>query len=381
MKSYSHLYEKIYDPDNLRLAIHRAAKGAKKKRRRDVQYCLSHEEDVVQKLHDMLVNETYVFKQHEPRLRYDQNSHKYRKIIAPTYYYEQIIHHAIIQVLQPIFMKGMYEYSCGSIPKRGASYGKRYLERWIQNNPKKRKYVLKMDIHHYFDSVDHDVIKAKIRRKFHDERLNRLLFAIIDGHEDSPGRGIPIGYYTSQWISNWILQDMDHMIKEELKAPCYVRYMDDMVIIGPNKRELHRMKDAIETYLQEKMHLGLKGNWQVYRFDYIKRDGKRIGRDIDFMGFRFFSDRTIMRKRALKKCRRKATKIYKEGKKPNAYESMQMISHMAELKATDTYDYYKRFIKEKVNVRGMRHTISRWSKRRNQDGTKVEQIREHGTSK
>ena len=74
MKSYNHLYEKIYDPENLRLAIHRAAKGSKKKRRRDVQYCFSHEDEVVERLHNMLVNETYEFKQHQPRLRYDQNS-------------------------------------------------------------------------------------------------------------------------------------------------------------------------------------------------------------------------------------------------------------------------------------------------------------------
>ncbi len=368
MKSYNHLYEKIYDPENLRLAIHRAAKGEKKKSRRDVKYCLAHEEETIKQLHDLLVNERYEFHQHLPRMRYDQNSHKFRKIIAPSYYYEQIIHHAIIQVLMPIFMKGMYEYSCGSIPKRGASYGKRYLERWIRNNTKKRKYVLKMDIHHYFDSVDHDVIKAKIRNKFHDERLVRLLFAIIDGHEDSPGRGIPIGYYTSQWISNWILQDLDHYIKEVLKAPCYIRYMDDMVILGPNKRELHKMKDAVERYLRDEMNLKLKRNWQVYRFDYVKRDGTRIGRDIDFMGFRFFSDKTTMRKRALKKCRRKAAKIGRAESNPNAYESMQMISHMAQLTATDTYGYYARYIKGKVNVRQMRKTISRWSKRRNEDG-------------
>ncbi len=370
MKSYNHLYELIYEEKNLRKAIHKASKGSKKKRRKDVRYCLSHIDEAVKQYQDILINESYAFYQHQPRLRYDQNSRKYRKIIVPAYY-EHIIHHAVIQVLKPIFMKGMYKYSCGSIPKRGPSYGKRYLEKWIKENPTKRKYVLKIDIHHFFDSIDHEIIKRKFAKTFHDEKLVRLLNAIVDGHHDTPGKGIPIGYYTSQWFSNWILTDMDHFIKEELHAECFVRYVDDIVIMGPNKRKLHRDKEAIEKYLMENLGMRLKDNWQIYRFYYVKPNKKKIGRDIDFMGFRFYPDRTTMRKRGLLKCTRKANKIYKDGGHPNAYESQQMMGHMAKIDATDTYGYYSRKIKDKINVRQMKKTISRWSKRRNQNGTEV----------
>ena len=74
-------------------------------------------------------------------------------IEKPRYNYEQVIHHIVVSACYDIFMKGMYEFSCGSVPNRGAHYGKKYIERWIQRDKKNCKYVLKMDIRHFFESV------------------------------------------------------------------------------------------------------------------------------------------------------------------------------------------------------------------------------------
>lgn len=110
------------------------------------------------------------------------------------------------------------EFSCGSVPNRGAHYGKKYIERWIQRDKKNCKYVLKMDIRHFFESVDHDVLKAWLKKKIRDERMLYILELIIDGSEV----GLPLGFYTSQWLSNFMLQPLDHFIKEQLKAVHYI---------------------------------------------------------------------------------------------------------------------------------------------------------------
>lgn len=159
-------------------------------------------------------------------------SRKVRMIEKPRYNYEQVIHHIVVSACYDIFMKGMYEFSCGSVPNRGAHYGKKYIERWIQRDKKNCKYVLKMDIRHFFESVDHDVLKAWLKKKIRDERMLYILELIIDGSEV----GLPLGFYTSQWLSNFMLQPLDHFIKEQLKAVHYIRYMDDMVVFGKNKK-------------------------------------------------------------------------------------------------------------------------------------------------
>ena len=74
------------------------------------------------------------------------------------------------------------------------------------------------------------------------------------------------GNYTSQWFANFYLQNLDHYIKEQLKAPYYVRYMDGMRILNRNKKELKKIKIAIEEFL-EKEHLKLKENWQLFKVD------------------------------------------------------------------------------------------------------------------
>lgn len=79
-------------------------------------------------------------------------SRKVRMIEKPRYNYEQVIHHIVVSACYDIFMKGMYEFSCGSVPNRGAHYGKKYIERWIQRDKKNCKYVLKMDIRHFCES-------------------------------------------------------------------------------------------------------------------------------------------------------------------------------------------------------------------------------------
>ena len=358
MKSYNNLFEECITDTNIKLAISKSTQGFKKKNRRVVRKELENIDNLVKKVRDYL----HCFKNynHIPKLIYDGISRKQREIIVPKFL-ELIVQHAVCLVLMPIFLKGMYECSYASIPNRGATLGKKHIEKHIRSG-KHLKYYLKMDIRKYFNTIPHDVLKAKLAKIIRDKKFLSILYEIID----VVPHGIPLGFYTSQWFANFYLTEFDHWVKEVLKAPAYFRYMDDMVIFCDNKRELHRMRKAIEERLRTVEKLELKDNWQVVRFHYVKPDGTEIGRDLDYMGFRFYRNRTTIRKSILGKSRRKANKVSKKDQY-TIYDCRQTLSYLGWYKNTNTYDYWCRYITAVVNIGEMRKYESRFDRRRNNE--------------
>ena len=363
MKSYNHIFEKLIERENINIAIHNSSLG--KRTRKEVEEVLKEPNVHIDKTIVLLVSRTFTIPKHKLIEINDGIVAKKRIIIQPRYCYEQIIHHATVQVLKPIIMKGMYPYTCGSIPGRGAHYGKKYIEKFIRENPKDVKYCFKLDVHHFFQSISHSKLKELFRKKIHDPNMIWLLDLIVDGYVDHTSDsgekyGIPIGYYTSQWFANWFLQGLDHYIKEDLGIKCYVRYMDDMVLFCSNKRELHKVKDQVADYLRS-LDLDIKSNWQIFRFDYHDRKGARKGRFLDFMGFRFYRDRTILRKSIMLKTTRKAKRLSKKDRY-SWYEASQMISYLGWFKSADMYGCYQRYIKDKVKVRDLKYKVSKHGK-------------------
>ena len=132
--------------------------------------------------------------------------------------------------------------------------------------------------------------------------------------------------------------------------------MDDMVIFGSNKKELHRIRVEVQKYLEDNLGLELKDNWQVYRFIY-KSKGKEKGRDLDFMGFRFRRGYTLIRKSIMLKMIRKARRIGNKDR-PTIYDIRQMLAYKGWLKATDTYRLYNKYIQPYVSFKKMSKTLS-----------------------
>lgn len=343
MKSYNHLFEQYISDENIKLAIKNVCKHKlKRKRFRDLH-------DNPEKYMDWIrVNALdYHNSRHIPVEIYDGIQRKKRTIIVPSFR-EQIIHHMMINVLKPIFMKSMYEHSYGSIPGRGGTLGMKRIRKWLDKDHKNTKYCLKMDIKKYFDSVPHDVVLEKLSKQIHDEKFLKILKEVVDVNE----KGLPLGFYTSQWFANWYLTEMDHYIKEELGAKYYIRYMDDMIIFGANKRKLHKMRIAIDNYLQTRLKLRLKENWQIFPIN---------SRFLDFMGYRFYRDRTTLRRSILYKACRKSEKIAKE--KATIYEIKQAMSYLGWFKQTDTYDIFKKRFCNNIKIQNMKRRISRYDKR------------------
>lgn len=353
MKSYNHLWEKVITPKNIKLAIHNAAKGKHKRKR--VEQMLKDPDAYVPYYQNMAAK--YVHRHKEPKKIYDGICKKQREIIVPSFN-EQVLHHMVVNVLQPIITKGMYEFAFGSIPGRGPVSAKNQIRRWITNDPKHCKYVAKWDIKSFFGSIPHDKLLNFIRERIHDEQFMRLLEEIISCTEV----GLPLGFHTSHWLANWYLQGLDHYIKEELGAEHFARYMDDYSVFGSNKRKLHKIVKAVEIYLDKNLGLKLKGNWQVFRFEYTDREGNVRGRDLDFMGYRFHNNRVTLRKKIMYRMTRKAKRVGSK-EKPTIYDCKQMLAALGYIKQSDVYNMYLKYIKPYVSFQYMKRRISRYDKK------------------
>lgn len=348
MKRYNNLYERICDIDNIKLAILKASKG--KRNRRVVKQIINNIEFYSKEIQEQLINKTYKSSPYIESVIFDGGNRKERIIHKPKFYPDQIIHWALMLQLEPIIMKGMYYHCCGSVPKRGSSHGRKYIQKWVRNDKKNTKYCLKLDITKFYQSIDHDALKKMFIKKIKDKETLWLINSIIDSTE----KGLPIGNYTSQWFANFMLQDLDHHIKEKLKIKYYTRYIDDMVMFGTNKKKLHKAKKEIENILS-RYSLSIKKNWQVFRVD---------DRGVDFLGFRFFRDRTVLRKRNALRIRRRVKKINKKGNL-NYKDACAIMSYWGWIKHSNSFYFYNKYVKPYIKIKKVRKVISDYNKQRN----------------
>lgn len=348
MKSYNNLWRKFISDENILEAIKNATKGKRKHPKWRELY-----ENANNHIKDFKKAVFFVSNHHTPKEIYDDISRKKRIIIVPTMY-EQVVHHMVVQILKPIIMKSMYEYAYGSLPGRGAHGAKKIMERWVRDN-KNNKYVLKLDIKKYFESIPINIVKNRLSLTIRDKIFLRVLFNILEVR----AKGLPLGFYTSQWLAMWYLIPFDHYVKEKLKAKYYMHYMDDIVILGSNKRKLINILYGIKEYLHI-IGLKLNNRSQLYRFEY-----NGLGRDIDFMGFRFFRNRTILRKSIMFKMSRKAKNISKKIK-ATIYDLRQFISYLGWINSTNVYNVWVKRIKPFINLKHIKKRISNYDRRINQ---------------
>lgn len=339
----------ITDLDTIEEAIWLSSKN--KTKRKSVQVILNHSRYYARKIQLMLEDESF-----EPTIKpkfkiTDGISKKEREIDSAPFYPDQIIHTLLITAFKPYFMKGMYELCCACVPGRGAHYGKRHVERWLKTDKPNTKYFLKLDIKKYYPSLKPRVVWSIITRKFKDCKARRILGKIVFAYPN-----MPIGLLTSQWLANFCLQELDHYIKERLQTKYYIRYLDDMVLFGSNKKKLHAARKMIDSFLH-KMGLRLKGNWQLNRFDYRSRYGCHRGQDLDFMGFRFFRDKTIIRKSIFLRIRRRM-KNFKTRTLQSITDARAILSYFGWIKHTDSFMFYREYVLKHVNINKLKRMVS-----------------------
>lgn len=355
MKTYKNIYADFISDENIKLAIKNFSKG--KKKRNSVKKILDNLEEWIPKIREYAIS--YTPRYHKPKVIYDGISRKKREIVIPSTM-ESILHHMTVNALKPMFNKGMYEHSYGSVPGRGNVYGKKCMCKWIKKGGKIIKYCYKLDIRHFYASIPQDKLIAKLKAKIKDFKFMKILVNIIH----AVPTGLPLGFYTSVWLANWYLGGLDNLIKSCGIPTKYARYVDDMVIFCANKKKLHKIKAMIDDALAS-LGLAIKDNWQVFRFDYlpqkphISKSGKvaTCGRAIDFMGFKFYRNRTTLRKTILKKIRAKAVRLWRKSR-ITAYDAKQMLSAMSWIVYCDIYQYYRWHIKPYVTFKILKRKVS-----------------------
>lgn len=280
------LMSKICSMENLELALKNASKG--KKCKRAIAKVVAHKEEMLGALQKSLLDGTYQTSPYHHKQVYDP---KERTISILPFFPDRIAQHAIIRVIEPIIVSKFIPQTYACIKGRGIHAGVRAIHKAFSQDIVGTRCCLKIDIRHYYPSIEHDRMKAKVRRMIKDPRLLIVLDNIIDSEE-----GLPIGNYSSQYLANIYLNDFDHWCKEVLKIKFYFRYVDDIVILSDSKEYLRFVFSKIKMYLCEKMGLEIKDNWQIFPVD---------DRGLDFLGYVFRHSHTRLRKRVKTKIKRK----------------------------------------------------------------------------
>lgn len=289
MKRYGFLYEKICNRGNIRYAHHRASLG--KTHYTEIQEVNSNLDTYLENIKTMLENEDYSLSLQDYTLEIINDKGKERELYKLNYYPHRIIQWAIMNVIMPIFMKNYTTKTYASIKGRGIHRVSKEMRKALKYDKENTLYCYKIDIKKFYPNINNKILMDKLKRKFKDEKLLRLFEIIIFSMGD---KGLPIGSLLSQYLANFYLSSFDHYCKEVLRIKYYFRYMDDIVILHKDKRILHEYHRRLSKILNDKFDLRIKENWQIFPTDI---------RGIDFVGYRFFRNRTILRKRIYKNAR------------------------------------------------------------------------------
>ena len=309
MKTYNRLFQRICSFENLLSASRKAQRG--KRFQEEVARFNFHLEKELYGLQEELHAQTYrpgayhEFYIYEPKLR---------KISAAPYR-DRVVHHALCNVIEPIFDQTFIfdSYAC----RKGKGTHKA-VNRFTEFS-RKSSYVLKCDIKKYFPSIDHDILKTRFRRKIRDAQTLWLMDLIVDYSnpqeqvyayfEDDDlltplnrRCGIPIGNLTSQFFANIYLNGFDHFVKEDLQCRYYIRYVDDFVVLDPDKVRLHRVKKEIENYLAS---LRL-------RLHPLKCNIFPVKTGTDFLGYQVFPTHRRLRKSSVTRARRRLRRLQRD---------------------------------------------------------------------
>lgn len=357
MKRVGFLYEEIASIDNCRKAVIDAFKNKKAHFKRKNKKYLAYSEDYARQLSEMLKNKAFTPSPYRKFELMDGIKKKQRTISTTVFFPDQCIHRAICQVLERVIMRGAYFYSCSSIKGKGQTFVKDSVQTWFRKDKKHTKYCFKFDIRHFYESVDNDTLKQKLRRVIKDADCLELLDKIIDN-----SNGLPIGTMLSPRLANFFLQDFDHYIKEQCGARYYIRYADDCCIFASSKRELHRIREKIITFLRRE-GLELKDDWQVFLVygDWKKkRQIKRIGRRVDYCGYAMSHVNTTLRKnislRAMRNCRKlKAGRF-------TIKRCRRLMAYNGWLIHTDSRNFQNEYVNEVYNK--AKEVISNYDKER-----------------
>jgi retron-type reverse transcriptase len=277
---------------------------------------------------------------------------KKRHIAAPNFR-DRIVHRSLVNVIEPILEKEFIYDSYACRKGKGTHFGLGRVKRFLmsarcQNGANTPLYFLKCDIRKYFQSVSWDVLISLLRQKITDPALMHLIETIITNHKvyrvkgklaSLPEQvvsvqertGIPIGNLTSQLFANVYLNELDQYVKHILKEKWYARYMDDFLIIHPDKEHLKKVRDSIGVFLQEKLALTLHPE-KVFI--------QNVSFGVPFVGYLIYHDHVLIRAKTVERFQRRMRtrkQMVREGRIPSAKFNLFCNSFNGHLKHANAH--------------------------------------------
>lgn len=304
-------------------AIKCAAK--KKAKRYSVRRVLKNLDCYAKKLRWLILDGTYEPSPYKECHIIDRGSKKHRVLHKPKFFPDQCIHHAVIRLIKPKLKSRLDTYAISGITGKGTSYGYKAIRRWLSKDARHTKYCLKCDVRHCYENIKPEVIMKIFQKFIKDKKYLALMKKIAYSHTS-----LPLGNYTSSWIENLVLLELDKIC--HANSAHYLRYVDDFILLGPNKKKLRNMLLKISLCLAEQ-GLWLKKNYQIFPVD---------KRGIDMLGFRFYHTHTLLRKRAVLGFLRVIRK-WKKHKTP--FRARSLLSRIGNTKWYASKNFKEKYLK------------------------------------
>lgn len=349
------VYDRIFSMENLYLAYENAIKS--RRYNRDVLKFNANLWENLKSLQDRIlsgqyrIEKYYIFYVYEPK----------KRMIMSINFEHRIVQWAIYRVINPLLVKGYIKDTYGCIGDRGPLDAMQRVRYWMEKSGRKKGkwYYLKLDISKYFYRINHEALKKILRKKIKDERLMKVIDGIIDCEHTpfglppgkSPGEvpveqrlfdvGMPIGNLLSQMFANIYLDALDQYCKRNLGIKHYVRYMDDIIIISDNKKMLNIWKERIRAFLEYELKLNLNRKTCI----------RPIAQGMEFVGYRIWKNRAVIRKSTSLKAKRKLKKIrelYRVRKLTFGKVTEIFMSYVGRLAYTDCRKLKKKMFEEMV---------------------------------
>ena len=357
-KRIGFLYEKMVDREFIRNVIYDASRGRRK--RFDIEPVLADIDNRVEEMYALLRDGTFKPSPGKTKLIYDVSSEKPRSLTIVPFWPDAIVQWCVVTVLKPIILRGMSPWSCASIPGRGCRRVRAHIQEVMHRDPENTRYCAELDIKKFYPSIPLDKLIGALRHKIKDERLLELVHRMLAPY----GPGLPIGFYLCQWLANFYLEPLDHLIMDQPGVKYMTRHMDNLVLFGSSSSGLHAARIAIVQFVQERLALTIKANWQIF---------PTRARRVAAVGYRYSATNTILRKRNFLRLTRQCRRVRKKqrrGMKISFAQASGIISRIGQLQHCNSRTTMHKYV-QPLDTEQLKEVIRNESKRRQRTGTRI----------
>ena len=292
--------------------------------------------------------------------RYDEVAKKTRKIGISSMK-QQCLDYIAVNACKEMFLAKIGYYQCASLKNKGQLFGKSAIETWIRTNPKMCQWIFKADVQKFYPSVPHPILKKLLDRDIKNEDVKYLLYTLIDTYDE----GLCIGSYLCQYLANYYLSYAYHYVTEMLYTERRGKrlnlvhhalfYMDDIILLGSNKKSVKMAANKLEKYLNNNLGLKLKPSHQLFPLD---------SRPIDMMGYRIYTYKTTVRKRIYNRANKVFVKLKNPKNEITLESAYKVVSYYGYFKHSSNKKYMKK-VKLNKTLKTAKEVISNAAKTSN----------------